>query len=48
MKGAEDNDIIYRYLERTGALMMKSHDLVFLHLHHEKTLGWNEALLYSK
>ncbi len=40
--GAEDNDIIYRYLEHSGTLFMKSQDLIFLHQYHDKTPGWNE------
>jgi hypothetical protein len=46
--GAEDNDIIYRYLQHTGTMMMQSPDLIFLHLFHDKTSGWNEEFYTQK
>lgn len=39
--GAEDQDLIDRYLA-SGTSFVRSPDLVYLHLHHDATAGWND------
>lgn len=45
--GAEDQDIIERYLNN-GYYFCRSPELVYLHLNHGTSLGWNEDLLINK
>lgn len=40
--GGEDQELLDRYTARTGALLVQSPDLLYLHLHHEHVADWNE------
>jgi GT2 family glycosyltransferase len=43
--GAEDQDVIERYLVASGGLLARVPDFVYLHLFHESTPLWNEREL---
>ncbi|WP_425390963.1 galactosyltransferase-related protein [Ekhidna sp.] len=45
--GAEDQDIIGRYLG-DSRFLLKSPDLLYLHLNHGTSEGWNEKVLTKK
>jgi N-terminal domain of galactosyltransferase len=46
--GAEDQELIERYLAATGKVFVRSPDFVYLHLYHRPARLWNEPGLVAK